>query len=102
MANEVIKKEGGNVIPLNLGEISVDNLTEQQKNDLQYLVAQKKVELAFELKKRQIKLESSTAELEAEITAIARAKKEGIRVAREHDIEAATGSGHMKIKTGWL
>ena len=45
MANEVIKKEGGNVIPLNLGEISVDNLTEQQKNDLQYLVAQKKVRL---------------------------------------------------------
>lgn len=102
MANEVVKKEGGNIIPLNLGEINVDNLSEQQIKDLKYLVAQKSVDLAFELKKRQIKLESSTAELEAEITAIARAKRDGLRVAREHDFETATGSGHIRIKTGWL
>ena len=93
MANELVKKEEGNVLSLNFGSVQLDGLTEQQQNELKYLVARKTIELAVDLKQRQIKLEASTAELSAEINEMERAKKAGLHSSRSHGIETATGSG---------
>jgi len=102
MANELVKSEGGNMLSLNFGAVNLDGLTESQQNALKNLVAQKSVELAFELKKQQIHLESTTAELDTTITAMERARRSGLRINDEFDMKTPNGTHHMKIKTKGL
>ena len=92
MANELVKSEGGNMLSLNFGAVNLDGLTESQQNALKNLVAQKSVELAFELKKQQIHLESTTAELDTTISAMERARRSGLRINDEFDMKTPNGT----------
>lgn len=99
MGNEIVKTEGGNMLSLNLGSVNLEGLTDEQQNSLRNLVAQKSVELAFELKKHQIQIQQTTTELDATITAMERARNSGLRIKDEFEMKTPNGSHHMQIKT---
>ena len=99
MANDLTRNEAANIVNLNLGTVDVSKLTEEQRNELNYLVAKSSIELATELKKHQIHLQSTTAEMDATITAMTGARRAGLNIRDDYTLATPNGSHHMTIKT---
>lgn len=99
MSNEITKKEDSNIVSLNLGAIDIGDLSPEEQQEMKSLIARKKIDLAFDAKKKELELQSAVANMDATITAMERAKNAGLRVNTETQINTPNGTHKMTIKT---
>lgn len=100
MANEVVKQD---TLNLSLGTINLAGLTDEQRNSVAVLVAQKQVELAAALAEKKIQLDSSMADIDVATNKIQELQRAGGKFRVEAEFKTATGSVKIQGKKGgWL